>query len=349
MQFALVELKESHAWLRNYHSKMLQMVVHQIDAARSALRALKSHGRKTGRLKYCEEYNTFVYNQSGFGIERHGNTDLLWLSKVGFVEIRLHRKPVNIKQVSVIKKPSGKWFANIVCEEETRQKIVPKIDTSKCVGIDMGITKFCHDSNNHSVENPLFHDKSLKRLRRIDRGLSRKKFDSNNYKKHKNIRARLWERIYNKRHDFLHKESTAYSRQYDLIFLEKLKIDNMVKNHHLARHILDSGWGYFKNMLEYKAKIKIEVNAAYTSVDCSRCGHKIPKTLAVRTHRCDRCGVVLDRDHNAALNILQRGRAMLYLPQVHYQLPMGHGEFTPVEIECSRSLKQEEAPEFIQG
>lgn len=72
------------------------------------------------------------------------------------------------------------------------------------------------------------------------------------------------------------------------------------------------------------------------------------KTLAVRIHRCDRCGIVLDRDHNAALNVLQRGRAMLCLPKLR-ELPMGHGEFTPLEIECSRSLKQEEAPEFIQG
>jgi putative transposase len=90
MQFALTELKESHQWLRNnYHSKMLQMVVHQTDAARSALKTLKEHGKKTGKLKYNEECNTFVYNQSGFKIERHGNTDLLWLSKVGYIEIRL--------------------------------------------------------------------------------------------------------------------------------------------------------------------------------------------------------------------------------------------------------------------
>jgi putative transposase len=343
MQFALVELKESHPWLCNYHSKMLQMVVHQIDAARSALKTLSEHGRKTGKLKYSEECNTFVYNQSGFKIERHGKTHTIWLSKVDVLEIRMHRRTLlNIKQVSVTKKPSGKWFANIVCEEAKRAAI-PRIDTSKCVGIDLGITKLVHDSDNHEVENPLFLKQNmLKPLRRADRRLSRRQFGSNNYQKAKHMRARLWERIYNKRHDFLHKLSTEYVRKYDLIFVERLQINNMVKNHHLARSIIDSGWGYFKEMLQYKAKIVLEVNPAYTSIDCSKCGNKVPKSLAVRTHHCDRCGTVLDRDYNAALNILQRGRMLLCL------LPMVHGEVTPVEI-VRQSMKQEEAHEFVHG
>ena len=241
MQFVLTELKEHHSWLRNYHSKMLQMVVHQIQAARDALSTLSSHGRKTGKLKYSEECNTFVYNQTGFKIQKRGNTDLLWFSKVGFVEVRLHRQPFNIKQISVTKKPSGEWFANIVCDEARKMMIVPSIDTSKCVGVDVGITKFCYDSDNHEVENPLYYDKVLKRFRRVDRQLFRKQFGSNNYHKHKHMRARLWVRIANKRHDFQHKLSTAYAKKYDLIFVEKRNIPNMVKNHNLARNILDSG------------------------------------------------------------------------------------------------------------
>jgi putative transposase len=255
----------------------------------------------------------------------------------------LHRKPVNIKQVSVTKKPSGKWFANIVCEE-ARQRIVPTIDTSKAVGIGMGITKFVHDSDNHEVDNPLFLKKMLKPLRRIDRKLSRRQFGSQNYKKAKNMRARLWERIYNKRHDFHHKLSTIYAKRYDLIFVEKLNIPNMVRNHNLARSIIDSGWATFKSMLEYKAKLVIEVPPRNTSIDCSGCGNKVPKSLvAVRTHRCDRCGLVIDRgDYNAALNILQRG--LLSLLCIH--LPQELREVTPVEIQ-RESVKQEEASGFI--
>jgi putative transposase len=96
-------------------------------------------------------------------------------------------------------------------------------------------------------------------------------------------------------------------------------------------------------MLQYKSKIVIEVNPAFTSADCSKCGSKVPKSLAVRTHRCDRCGIVLDRDYNAALNIMQRGRAMLCK-----QLPKVHGEVTPVLEIVRQSMKQEESSGQVQ-
>jgi len=337
MQLVLTELKESHPWLRKYHSKMLQMVVHQIDAARTALASLKANRKKTGVLQYSAGCNTFVYNQSGFKIEKHGNTNLLWLSKVGYCEIRLHRRPLYIKQISVTRKPSGKWFANIVCDDAS-VVMAPPIDTSKAVGIDVGITKFCHDSDNHEIDNPLHYDKALKRMRRTDRRLSCKQLGSNNYEKYKHMRAKLWERLYNKRHDFLHKLSTIYAKEYDLVFMEKLNVSNMVRNHFLARTILDSGWSRFKSMLEYKAKLVIAVPARDTSVDCSRCGNKVPKSLAVWTHRCGGCGLVIDRDYNASLNILQHGLALLWLQQ----LPRDPGEVTPPEIPALGSRKEEE-------
>lgn len=109
----------------------------------------------------------------------------------------------------------------------------------------------------------------------------------------------------------------------------------MTKNHRLARAILDSGWSTFGQMLGYKAKKFVGVLAANTTVDCSNCGHEVPKSLAVRIHRCDKCGIVLDRDYNASLNILQRGLESL--------LPVERREVTPVEIE--RSLKQESEEE----
>jgi len=330
MQFALVELKESHPWLRNYHSKMLQMVVHQIDAARKALNALKQNGKKTGSLKYNEECNMFTYNQSGFKIERHGNTDLLWLSKVGYVEIRLHIQPWNIKQISVTRKPSGKLIANIVCEDT--RKSVSRIDASKSVGIDVGIKSFAYDSDGHSVPNPQFLRSMLKPLRKADKRVTRRRYGSNNYNKAKHMRARLYERMYNRRVDFLHKVSSEYAKRYDLIFLERLAINNMVRNHKLARAILDSGWGTFKEILQYKAKVVIEVNPAYTSIECSRCHEMVPKSLAVRTHVCPNCGLVLDRDYNSAIVVKQRGRALLCLPQ---ELR----EVTPVETH--ESLRQE--------
>lgn len=330
MQFALTELKEEEPWLRNYHSKMLQMIVHKIDASRKALRALQENGYKTGKLRAIRKENcySFTYNQSGFKIERHGNTDLLWLSKVGYVQIRLHRQARNIKQITIIRK-INKWYAIICCEIVKR--IFTFINSKKSIGLDVGITKFSHDSDNHVIENPLFLNSTLKPIRRANRQLSRRKENSQNWKKAKTWLQRLHDRIRNKREDFLHKTSSYYSERYDIVFLERLRALNMVKNHHLAKHILDSGWRTFKTLLQYKVKMVIEVDSKNTSIDCFRCGNKVPKSLAVRIHRCDICGLVIDRDYNASLNIKQRG---------WLSLPQELREVTPVEI-LSESMKQE--------
>lgn len=318
MQYALTELKEQEPWLYNYHSKMLQMIVHRVDAARKALATLQKNGHKVGKLHYLthEEYNSFTYNQSGFRIE----TGKLWLSKIGSIKIVLHRQPMNIKQIVIVRK-LGKWYAIVTCE--ILKPLFRFIRITKSVGIDAGITKFVHDSDNHSVDNPLFLNKMLKPLRRAQRKVSRRQKDSKNYKKAKNWVTTLHERIARKRNDLLHKISSYYSKKYDIVFLERLRIPNMVKNPHLARYILDSGWGTFKTMLEYKAKLMIEVEPAYTSINCSRCSNPVSKTLAVRTHRCNNCGLVIDRDYNASLNILYRGLSYL---------PAECREVTPVEI-----------------
>jgi putative transposase len=328
MNYALTELKEQEPWLRNYHSKMLQMVGKQVAASAKALKVLRKNGHKVGKLHYMthDEYNSFTYNQSGFKIEKHGNTDLLWLSKVGYSEIRLHRKPVNIKQITIVRQ-AGKWYAVVCCE--TAKPLFHFIEPSKSVGIDVGITRFAHDSNNQKVENPLFLTRMLKPLRRAHRKVSRRKRGSNNYGKAKNVLARLYQRIHNKRKDFLHKLSSYYSGKYDIIFLERLRTLNMAKNHSVARYVLDSSWRTF--MLGYKAKLLVEVEPYNTSVGCSRCGNKVPKSLAVRTHHCDECGLVIGRDYNASLNILQRGLS---------NLPVECREVTPAEI-AKHSLKQE--------
>ncbi len=199
-------------------------------------------------------------------------------------------------------------------------------------------------------ENPQFLTKMLRPLRRAHRRVSRRQLGNSNREKAKHMLARLYERINNKKKDFLHKKSTYYSSRYDLIFLELLKVANLTKNHRLARKILDASWSTFKQMLQYKANrvVVVEVEPSYTSVDCSRCGNNpVPKSLAVRTHMhvCPECGAVLDRDYNASINnILQRGLKSLLL----LLLPVERREVTPIEI-AVRSLKQEEADEFIRG
>jgi putative transposase len=323
MNYALTELKEQHPWLRNYHSKMLQMVAKQVSAARKVAR----------KLSYRYNFTAFTYNQTGFRIE---NNYKLTLSKIygcsgNGIRIVLHRQPVNVKQVTVCKKKDGKWCAIVGCQVLRRRYCT--IVYKKPVGIDVGITKFAYDSDNHAVENPQFLSAMLKPVRRAHRRVSRRQVGSNNHRKARHMLARLYERINNKRRDFLHETSSYYASRYDLIFLERLRILNMTKNHMLARRILDASWSTFKAMCYYKANRVVEVEPAYSSINCSRCSHPVPKSLAVRTHTCPKCCAVLDRDYNSALNHLQNGLQLL-------QLPAERREVTPVEI-VKRSKMQE--------
>jgi putative transposase len=166
--------------------------------------------------------------------------------------------------------------------------------------------------------------------------------------------ARTHEAVANQRNDFLHKLSRQYVNNHDAIFVEDLHIDNMVKNKHLSKSILDSSWSEFFSMLQYKAASAgiafHKVLAFGTSQKCSKCGKIVKKTLAIRIHRCPYCGLEIDRDHNASINILQKGMKDIL------KLPMEPREFTPLEIEPIqsienrlqvRSMNQEEATELI--
>jgi putative transposase len=303
---------------------MLQMVGKQVAAARKTT----AKGRRLS-YRYHDRFNAFTYNQTGFRVK--GNK--LSLSKIGSIKIVLHRQPVNVKQVTICRKKDGRWYAVVACE--ILRKLYSTIVYDKPVGIDVGIAKFAHDSDNHVVENPQFLTRMLKPVKRAHRRLSRRQQGSSNHIKTRHMLARLYERINNKRRDFLHKTSTYYASRYDLIFLERLRVANLTRNHKLARKILDASWSTFKVMLQYKANRVVEVEPAYSSVDCSRCSHPVPKSLAVRTHSCPKCGAVMDRDYNSAMNHLQNGLELLL------GLPAERREVTPAEIVIQRSLKQE--------
>lgn len=319
MNYALTELKEQQPILRNYHSKMLQMVSTKIEGASAALKELKIKGYKAGILQLLKEgeCNSFVYNQSGFQIDNNR----LYLSKIGRIQIRLHRQPVDVKQVTIVRQ-AGWWYAIAACALVRRTMCTNVY--KKAVGIDVGITNYAYDSDGNHTDNPLFLNRGLKQLRRAQKKVARRRPGSQNYKKAVSWLQRLNMRIANKRRNFLHTLSNDYSKRYDLIFVERLKIQNMNKNHHLARHMMDSSWGMFVQMLKYKANRVVQVSPYNTSVKCSKCDHLVPKTLAVRIHECPVCGVVLDRDYNASGNILCDGLKSLYLP-------MQHGKVKPAE------------------
>lgn len=144
MNYALTELKEQQPILRNYHSKMLQMISAKVGGAWEALEKLKRNGYKTGKLRPLKEgeCHSFTYNQSGFMIEQDADAKyLLWLAKIGHIEIRLHRRPVNIKGVTIVEQ-AAKWFAIVACDIPRKRH--SNIIYSKPVGIDVGITNYMH-------------------------------------------------------------------------------------------------------------------------------------------------------------------------------------------------------------
>jgi putative transposase len=333
LNYFLAELKESEQWLYNHHSKMLQMVSTQLYGAQKSIIQKHKNGHETESLKFARfsEDNTFVYNQSGFEIK----DGFLHLSKIGRIKIIQHRTiPENhaIKQITISKSKTGKWHACVLCEIDA---VLPTISPAKSVGIDIGIKNFAYDSDGYQTANPPNLQKMLKPLKRIQRKISRRQKGSNNYKKALKWYQIIHERIKNKRRDFLHKLSTQYARKHGVVFLEQLQKLNLVQNHKVARNIIDSGWGTFGRMLDYKT-ILVEVPAKNTTIQCSRCGSMVPKSLAVRTHRCDVCGLV--RDHNDAINILKNG------PEI-FCLPWEPRKVTPAEILVG-SRKQEKAPDL---
>jgi putative transposase len=173
------------------------------------------------------------------------------------------------------------------------------------------IEKFAALSDGVLIKNPQFLRESEAKLKYEQRKLSRKKKGSNSRKKQKHKLAKLHCKIKNRRNNFLHIESRKLVRSYDVIVLEDLRIKNMVKNHHLAKSISDASWAKFIEYVSYKAesagKKVVFVNPRNTSQICSSCGEIVKKSLSVRTHICPYCGLILDRDVNAAINILRLG------------------------------------------
>lgn len=223
----------------------------------------------------------------------------------GKIRVNVHR-PLegSFKFARIIKRPSG-WYLQCVCE--TQPQPLPALDNA--VGLDMGITSLVADSDGVITPNPQHLKASLKQLAKAQRVLSRRKKGSRRRRKQGRLVARIHERIGNQRKDTLHKVARHYVNSYQTIVVEDLQPCNMVKNHHLARAIMDSSWGLLRQLLADKAekagRVFVAVPPHYTSQKCSKCGEYVQKSLSVRTHVCPHCGYVADRDVNAAKNILK--------------------------------------------
>src|SRR6266566_5861933 len=210
-----------------------------------------------------------------------------------------------IKRVRLLKRADG-YYCQLSVKAERK---VEHVASGTAIGIDVGLTSFLTDSEGNMIANPRYSRKAEKKLKRLHRRLSRKKKGSQNRKKARKALAKGYLKVQRQREDFARKQANALVSSHDLIAFEDLKIRTMVRNRHLAKSIHDAGWGIFARWLTYYGLLHaipiVAVPPHYTTQDCSVCGTRVKKTLSVRTHMCPGCGVVLDRDHNAALNILQ--------------------------------------------
>lgn len=300
-------VKAENPYAKEVHSHVLQVVVADLDKAYQAFfRRLKA-GEKAGypRFRGRNRVDSFGFKEYGNGFRVDGRR--LKLSGIGRVAVRWHRamegKP---KTVRIVRKADG-WYACIACETEA----APLAATGKTVGVDVGLASLITTSEGEKVAHPHWYRDEQRKLRVLQRTVSRRTKGGANRRKAVGALQRQHQRIGNRRADFLNKLANDLIQRYDVIAVEDLRIRNMVRNRHLAKSILDAGWGYFRQRLHAKAacaaRVIVEVDPAYTSQTCSGCGQRFPEhhDLSVRWIKCD-CGLSLDRDENGARNILAR-------------------------------------------
>jgi len=302
-------LKKDHPFLNNAFSQSLQDVSTRIDLAfRAFFRRCKA-GEKPGypRFRGKFRYNSFTYPQSGFKLLKN----VVQLSKIGGVKIKLHR-PIEgqIKTCTVRRSATGKWYVCFSC-------IVTHIPVDKpvepAIGIDMGLVSFATFSDGSKIKNPRFFKQEQKELTMAQRNLSKQTKGSKLRTKAQKVIARVHERIAWKRSNFCHQESRKLVNKFNTVVVEDLSINDMKKDNFrcINKSISDVAWGQFFNLLEYKAewagKRVIKINPAYTSQTCSSCGNRHKLSLLDRIYHCPCCGLSMDRDENAAINILTLG------------------------------------------
>jgi len=331
---------------KDVYSKCLQMAIRRIKQNETVLESLQDRGYNVGRLKWKapREFRSIVYNQSGFDVDH--NTDLTGhaivnFSKIGDFHLNYHRQlpeDGDITQVILKKEKTGDWSVSIVVDydpEYPDKPAVEDIDPAETVGIDLGITKFIHDSDGRSFE-PLDEQRDRDQIERRHRNLSRKEHGSNNWEKARQKLAQAYNRLQNRREDYREKLAHEYTTRYDAVFLEDLDVKAMTEDGRNSRNIAAMSWREtiqsFKRHGEKNGCHVIEVPPEGTTKRCSRCGCSTDKPLWVREHSCPSCGFEVDRDYNAALEIKRLGLEKLGVEAHTMTVGQGMAESTtPVE------------------
>ena len=307
MSKILTELKKHKLWLKEVDKWSLTNAVKYLYFAYQMFfkgsRYPKFKSKKRDKLSYRTNDYLFLDQDS----------KKIRIPKVGWIKFRDKSNfegLTKINNITISKSSSGKYFASISAEVD----VVTFEKSNQNCGIDLGVKDFCILNDGTKFENPKFLVANERRLRLLQKSLSRKIYGSKNYEKAKIKLAKFHEYIVNSRKDYLHKISTLLVKNYDIICAETLRVNNMIKNHKLAKAISDVSWYEFCRQLEYKClwygKKFVQISTYFASSQiCSNCGYKNlgVKNLSVRKWTCTKCGVHHDRDINASTNILNEG------------------------------------------
>ena len=305
----LPKLKATHPWYGEVYSQILQDVVKRVKVTFDRFLKGDNNGKHSGRprFKSRSRYRTFTYPQMKDGCVQD---NLINLPMFGKVKVILHR-PIpdgfKVKTAAITRKADG-YYITLSLADETVPEIKPDFNPESITGIDVGLKEFLVTANNETVAIPQHYRKAQKRLRVIQKRLSRRKKGSNRRLKTIKSLGRQHKKVADKRRDFHFKTANNLLKNYDVIAHEDLNVKGLAQTH-LAKSVHDAGWSSFLSILQNKAEkaglLTIGVKASGTTQDCSSCGVKVPKELHERWHKCT-CGCSLDRDHNAALNVKQR-------------------------------------------
>ena len=314
----LPALKADRPALAGVQSQVLQNVAVRIDLAFKAFFRRVKAGEAPRAVGYPRfrgkgRYDSLTFPQVPVGCKLEAGTQRVQVMNVGRIKLIYHRPLEGTPKTATIRRSStGKWYVAFSCEcaEPT-----PLPETGHQVGIDVGLTTFATLRTGGEVANPRFFRQEEKALAKAHRRLSKAEKGTPERAERRKVVARVYERSTWRRSDFTHQHSRRIVNAFDLIAVEDLSVNRMVHNHCLAKSIHDAAWSQFADVLAYKAawagRTFIAVNPAYTSQDCSQCGHRQPLSLSDRVYTCPCCGVVLDRDLNASLNILRLGQQSL--------------------------------------
>ncbi|MFQ4162547.1 RNA-guided endonuclease InsQ/TnpB family protein [Scytonema millei] len=270
----------------------------------------KSVPGKKGYPKFKKNSRSVEYKTSGWSLSET-RKQITFTDKKGIGKLKLKGtwdlnfyQLEQVKRVRLVRRADG-YYVQFLISVDNKLETQP---TGKTIGLDVGLKEFYTDSNGHSEPNPRFYRTGEKRLKFRQKRVSRKKKGSANRKKAINKLGRVHLKISRQREEHAKRLARCVIQSHDLVSYEDLRIKNLVKNHCLAKSINDAGWYKFRKWLEYFGvkfgRITVAVNPAYTSQECFSCGAIVKKSLSTRTHVCE-CGFVIDRDSNAAINILK--------------------------------------------